>query len=103
VDDLERQLREFRPAGPPVALRGRVRDTVGKRRPRGWLEWMPAMAAAALIATLYTLSSAPTAATRAQALVHERIVHALSAQLGGDPFARVTAERLVRADENVDE
>ena len=65
---------------------------------------MPAIAAAALMAILYTLGSASTAATRAQAQAHERIVHALSVQLGGDPFARVAAERLVRADEeNVDE
>lgn len=65
MDDIEEQLRRYRPAGPPSALRARVLDPArqhaGERRARrgahGVREWFPVAAAMILIVLFSWMTS----------------------------------------------
>jgi hypothetical protein len=52
MDDLEEQLRRYRPAGPPADLRARVVESARVAGAGGLREWLPAVAAA-LVAMLF--------------------------------------------------
>lgn len=54
-EDVERQLRRYRPVGPRADLRASVVAADAGRR--AWREWVPAAAALALVALFYTLAS----------------------------------------------
>jgi hypothetical protein len=102
IEDFERRLQRYRPAGPPEALRARVVRDAGNRaaaRRQTALEWIPAAAAAAAAALFALL------AQRAQADIANRVrsvgaaradaVSALVVTLGGDELLRPEAERIV--------
>jgi hypothetical protein len=91
-DQIERLLRQVRPAGPPARLRARI---VAARRPRSW-PWIAA--AAALLALTVWLRGADTSLTMALAPAPsawdtERIV--LVDLLGGDAEAQAVADQIV--------
>ena len=114
-DDIEDRLRKYRPSGPPPELRGRVvtgvaRPVSGVARPfqgrdrRLFLrEWLPA-ALAASIAIIFHLLASSAHADVASRLgdadrAREAMVNELATQLGGDEFARQTAEQLIETNE----
>jgi hypothetical protein len=91
-DQIERLLRQVRPAGPPVRLRARI---VAARRPRSW-PWIAA--AAALLALTVWLRGADTTLTMALApapTVWETERAVLAGLLGGDAQAQNAAEQMV--------
>jgi hypothetical protein len=115
-DDVEDRLRKYRPSGPPPELCDRVMQAAdaavvarpvvsGVARPfqgrvRGWL---PA-ALAASIAIIFHLLASSTRADVASRLgdadrAREAMVTELATQLGGDEFARQSAEQLIEANE----
>jgi hypothetical protein len=101
-DNFEEHLKRYRPAGPPVEMRGRVlnrRQTVERSRVR---EWLPAAAAAAAIVVFSLMSANARKGLAASMSVvteqRDRRVAELATALGSGVLAEVEAERLVQAD-----
>lgn len=97
-EDLERLLQQYRPVGPPAALRTRV-----VRRPL--VEWLPAAAALLLAALFYSLAANArrdvAAAAAAIEVERERKLSELTRTLGDGVLARDAAERLLEAEEQM--
>jgi hypothetical protein len=111
--DIEDRLRKYRPSGPAPELRDRVLRTMegavvarpfqGLDRRVFLREWLPATLAAtvAIIFHLLASNAHDDVASRLGDAdrAHEAIVTELATQLGGDEFARQSAEQLVEANE----
>ena len=98
-EEVEAQLRQYRPAGPPAGLRGRIVGGFQSQPVRRWLQWCPA-AAAAVVVALFSMLAADSRASLAAVSSHgaqerERRVAELSALLGGGALAQIEAERIV--------
>jgi hypothetical protein len=93
--DLERVLRRYRPADPPIGLRKRcILQSVTDRSRRTW-PWAAAAAAllAATVASVVATASLDPLAVQVDE--SERAIDRLAALLGGDDVARRLAEIIV--------
>jgi hypothetical protein len=100
VEDLEKRLRCYRPAGPPPELRDRVM-LWSAREPRTLRDWLLTLAAAAAVVLFYVLASherteaGALAANTAAAETRQAMLSEIAAALGGDEVARAEAQRLI--------
>ena len=93
-DDLEAQLRKYRPVGPADSLRSRVLNG-GPQHSRGSMS----VAALVFIIVLFHVLAAGERASVRVRLEHparqETLIHELARQLGGDEHALLTARALI--------
>jgi hypothetical protein len=103
VDDLEKRLQRYRPAGPPPELRDRIVSAA--RRTRRLRDWLPLLAAAAAVVLFSALASkeraqiGALAANAADAEARQAMLSEIAAALGGDDLARAEAQRLIEQNE----
>jgi hypothetical protein len=99
MNDIEEQLRRYRPTDPPGDLRARVIEGARSQSSRvgELLPWVPAFAAAAAAVILAVLASNARADVARHVTSADRSadIAALTDALGGDELARVEAERLI--------
>jgi len=105
MDDLEHQLRRYRPVGPPAELRARVVAAGRTGAPRRWA-WVPSAAAMAAAFLFYVLAASARRDLTAELTKADRyrdvIVRALAADLGGGEEASHVAARLIELNEAAD-
>jgi hypothetical protein len=101
MNDIEEQVRRYRPVGPPDALRARVIAANQRGKPNRLLEWLPAAVAAGVAVAFYMLGAGARA--DADAFFSEAqqqraaLVDQVAGSLGDDPLARQAAEEIVGA------
>ena len=105
-DDIEKRLRKYRPADPPLALRARIvsapsrRTLTRSRTPvRTLWRWLPAAAAAIAALTFHVMSASLRndlqASWPAQEQERQAVLANAAAALGGDEQAWTSAERMI--------
>jgi hypothetical protein len=97
--DIERLLRRYTPANPPVSLDARIAGLAAASGGPAARTWPWAAAAAALLALtigLHASTRTPSHDSLSTDPMFRDAVSALSMQLGGDPAARRLAESMLR-------